>query len=660
VDDLKKLLEHARGASHAGRRHVFLGSPWSDGCDKTTVEPGNVFSPGVWTCGIGLWFDTGSGWRGVGELDDDAIEWGFDRAFTFAPVLVARYRPALSIGVEHECCQHAGPGSEGVDFHRCHVDGTGDCRIAVVITGVGPAGGRVHSLRWHADERRMVIDGAIHVDFETAPDAVEVDDAHDPAACLVFEPELGDAGAVEIAFKVSHRNLGKRWAEHLPLNATHEHLAVDAALELAREGWRTQVPAQVFAPDARIARCWNACAHHLLAAAECGAPRLGAVNYPSLWLRDAVAILRAFDLLGRHDLARTGNHYLATLYFGGGFGAEADAPGQGIWSLVRHALIGGDRDWLRRIFPHVRERTRWLDRMRTATDVIRVAAEGRHPGCVNSPGVNVLCLPAENGLIDGRMDWGRPRFYLNCWAAGGFRWAARAARELGEGALAETWEAAAAEVDALITEHLLADYGNDRDAAVAPYPSDALAEQRAVLATATAAWFRAHRIDAGGGRIREPLWPYFEIAQTHNALRCGLHEEAWRCLGGLLDDDADTYAWGEGRPGGSEHLPYRNDREGRGWLGDDAVAGNLPHGWAAAEMVACLREVFVREEHGELLLGPGVPPAWREPGSSFGVEDLPTDLGPVTYRVGFDDDGQPHLEEYDGPDRHRLALPSVS
>ena len=43
-----------REMSNRGDVHVFLGDPMSDACDKTTVEPGNVFSPGVWTCGVSV------------------------------------------------------------------------------------------------------------------------------------------------------------------------------------------------------------------------------------------------------------------------------------------------------------------------------------------------------------------------------------------------------------------------------------------------------------------------------------------------------------------------------------------------------------------------------------------------------------------------------
>ena len=43
-----------REMPNGGKTHLFLGDPMSAGLDKTVVEPGNAFSPGVWTLGVSL------------------------------------------------------------------------------------------------------------------------------------------------------------------------------------------------------------------------------------------------------------------------------------------------------------------------------------------------------------------------------------------------------------------------------------------------------------------------------------------------------------------------------------------------------------------------------------------------------------------------------
>ena len=74
---MQGVIESARKLRNRGKAIIFLGSPLSDGCDKTTVEPGNVYSPGVWTCGVSVWIETDDGLCTPDMLPDDGIEWTF-------------------------------------------------------------------------------------------------------------------------------------------------------------------------------------------------------------------------------------------------------------------------------------------------------------------------------------------------------------------------------------------------------------------------------------------------------------------------------------------------------------------------------------------------------------------------------------------------------
>jgi hypothetical protein len=436
--------------------------------------------------------------------------------------------------------------------------------------------------------------------------------------------------------------------------------SAEQAFARAQAEWVQALPARVFAPDPRIAAAWERSAFHVLAAMECGLPRISAVNYPIFWMRDCVLVLRALGLIGRADLARTGCDYMAPLYFSGGFGAESDAPGQGIWALTQHARLTRDDEWLRTVYPHVQHRVRLLMQMRRTKEPMRAMTENRHATGQFSPASTILCFPAQNGLIHGRMDWHSPDFFINCWAVCGMREAAWAAGRLGQPQEEAAFRAEAEDWTAALVEHLLPRYGNERDPVITPHPSGALSGHSDALRRRFADWFAANRFDAEGRRKREALWTYFEAAQIHNALLLGLTREAWVCLDGMLDDASRPYgvaAWTEGQPGGTEFLPYRNDPGARGWLDRRTAAGGaMPHNWTSAEVLCCLRTVFVREEGGGLALGLGVPPAWLTPGSRFGVRNMPTEHGPVSYTVTVDAGGTPRLE-YDGPPRGRLALP---
>ena len=195
---------------------------------------------------------------------------------------------------------------------------------------------------------------------------------------------------------------------------------------------------------------------------------------------------------------------------------------------------------------------------------------------------------------------------------------------------------------------------------MAPYPTQALSgpAYRERLRESFAPWYRQHRLDAQGARIREPLWTYFEAAQIHNALRLGMKEEAWVNLNGMLRDGCEPWgiaAWIEGSADGNESLPYANGASARGWLQvGRATGGNMPHGWTCGEMVALLRSVFVEEREGELVLGPGVPAAWLAPGSRFGARDLPTEHGVVSYELTVDAGGRRELR-YSGRTPYRCG-----
>lgn len=78
----------------------------------------------------------------------------------------------------------------------------------------------------------------------------------------------------------------------------------------------------------------------------------------------------------------------------------------------------------------------------------------------------------------------------------------------------------------------------------------------------------------------------------------------------------------------------------------------MPHNWTSAELINLIRDIFIVEEEGQLVLGKGVPESWLEPGSSFGVKDMPTDYGIVNYTVTVDSRGSINVN-YQGPQNYR-------
>lgn len=619
------LLALARRAPPAGDRHIFLGDPLGHAGDKTTVEPGNVTSPGVWSCGLALWVDDGTGWA----APDAAAAWRLD-----PPVVRAMWRTG-GLAVEHELAFHREPdAAAGCDLHRVRLSGAG--RIALVVRGPGPAGSAIAAPTWDAERNELCAGGATVVLTGARAEIIAGDE---PAAVLVRELPAG----ATLAFHVRHAGAPAPPAD---------------AWERCRAAWATAVPGRIHVPNARVERAWQLCAWHILAAMERGLPRIGAVNYPGFWLRDGVIILRALDLIGRHDLARVGCDWLAPIDFAGGFGAESDAPGEGAWALVGHAALCGDRAWLAANAPHIERRAELIARMRRTPVPLRAVAVDRMPRYLWDPRCDLLCEAGDEGLVRCRMDWHAPDFYGNAWCVAGLRAARTAAAWRGDAAAAQRWQGEADELEALVALRLLPAYGNERDPACAPWPTGCLADEPR-LATAHAAWFAAQRI-AGGTRRPERQWTYFEAAQAHNAMLLGRRDAAWTCLSGMLDDDPDVLACGEGPPAGHEMLPFGQPPQARGWL-DPARArhGNMPHNWTTAEILAQLRDMLVREDGDGLVIAAGVPRPWLTPGARLAADALPTAHGPVSVAIDVGRDGRIASEVRAAPGvRWRLDLPA--
>jgi hypothetical protein len=68
-------------------------------------------------------------------------------------------------------------------------------------------------------------------------------------------------------------------------------------------------------------------------------------------------------------------------------------------------------------------------------------------------------------------------------------------------------------------------------------------------------------------------------------------------------------------------------RTGGGCMGDGQ------HGWAAAEWVMMIRNLFVREERGRVLIGTGLLPEWLQSGDSLGFGPTPTPAGILSVRI---------------------------
>lgn len=351
-------------------------------------------------------------------------------------------------------------------------------------------------------------------------------------------------------------------------------------------------------------------------------------QYRGFWLRDGAYILAAYDSWGHHDVTRRLLEVYPRYQTAGGlfssYPGQFDGFGQALYILGRHALFTGDTEWARQaalpLFPPAFD---WLRRARAGDPFALM------------PATDVQ----DNEFIRGHYTG------HNLWALLGIRTAIRAATEAGAISDARIWRADYESLRAAFLERLAAaaggegpippgldtpggqDWGN----LIALYPTEVL-DPHDPRVTATLEKVRREKVQEGLMTYMGRLHHYLTVKEAQNYVARDEQELALERFYAILLHT------------GSAHEMFEWQAEP--W-GDRDVDGNFPpHGWGAAMFNLLLRNMLVMERGGGGGLGPrelhffsAISPAWAEPGSEIGILRAPTELGPVSFTLRFDEQG---------------------
>lgn len=340
------------------------------------------------------------------------------------------------------------------------------------------------------------------------------------------------------------------------------------------------------------------------------------LQYHSFFLRDAAIITQAYNLVGLHDLARQNLSFFGSWQRADGLfisrEGQYDGFGQALWALGQHSRRSGDRAFAASALTSVSRAMEWLRAARAADGL------GLMP-----PGD-----PRDNELVAGHLAGD------NFWALAGVEEAVAMARQAGREDEAARWSAelaglraaveratasAAAANGGAIPPALDAPGGQDWGNLWAAYPAQVLSPSDPRV-SATIARTRS--------RFREGLATYLDGRVLHHYLGFRvlqtelLRGEQRRVVRGLADALAHTTGTHAGWELGIR--PYS------GRSVDDNLA---PHGWWAAEYVALVRAMLVREEGDGLVLGSALPTGWLRPGRRIRVSGAPTLHGRVDFTL---------------------------
>jgi len=445
--------------------------------------------------------------------------------------------------------------------------------------------------------------------------------------------------------------------------------------KLAVEGMQPAFPASVNHLD----HLFRLCRANLLVLADQGQIHPGPTIYDSFWVRDSSIEGIACALAGDTSLPRTqfGTHYpdvfnrehrqWGPVNLRGFFGGEHekndhewDSNGQALWAIGRLDRILGAAEGfgLSLYWPYVLEGARWLRDNRSPFGLLPSGWSAEHIG-----------------------DKNQPHYWDDLWGLAGLWEAAQLATRIGAREIAEIWDAydslRRATADSIRWVLDQQRRQGHWETFVPTGPGDVGRLDSTVVGAV--AYFHPCRLYMGaklgadvdhafrmtletiwshfvdGGFRHDSAWnsygPYLTLQLAHAFLLLGDVERMDRLLAwsvgnagyaritrdsGLTGDfwEVALGAWNE-----QHAYPIAKDfaeMPERWWY-----MGDIPHGWACAELLLLLRDILFFEAAEDadphIYLAPGVMPHWVADGGSVTCNAAPTMFGgPLGYRLSHD------------------------
>jgi hypothetical protein len=456
-----------------------------------------------------------------------------------------------------------------------------------------------------------------------AADATDCLPDGDAAALLVYDLPLaaGETAVFHFAFPDTFGT------------AFPEIAGVDIEQRLAEtaEFWHGATnQARFDLPDGRISQARQASMGYLLLALDPKGPHPGPLAHDAVWVRDAAYIGLALLQMGYSDIvasfiptfveAQDENGRIPPII---GENApwdddEWDSQGQFIFLAYRYYQYTGDRDALVEWYPSLRQAAQFL---------VDLRAEYSEDATGPRQGI----LPPSKSVEDiGPPDW--HHYWDNWWAIVGLEKGALVAQELGfpddqAWMLAEAEdlrEATLASIVELKGENpaqipsaveSLTGSSNARGTVPVLWPVSILPEEEDLVERSFARYYEDWQAPSEGGfrHLGGHYWPYGGLELAHAYLRLGRTDLLHQVLAWTLNNETlpGTYAWAE------QVNPANNSFSG----------GDMPHAWAAADMITLIRKMVMTERDDTLLLFGGAGEWWFAAEHQIRVENAPTEFG---------------------------------
>ncbi len=307
-----------------------------------------------------------------------------------------------------------------------------------------------------------------------------------------------------------------------------------------------------------------------------------------------------------------------------------------IWLLYRYAVISGDKVWLQERWPYMEKAVAHIQELRRRTFT---NADVPYYGLI------------PPGLTDGGIGGVNPEYGGVFWSLIGLKTAIKAARYIGKSAVAEQWQQeydiflqyfqAAAERDMRRNErgfvylpmkmNVTGDIPDPQRGQgqmchlIFPGKVFGLEQPfiRGMLGIFDQNLVQGLVIDSGW--LKGGVWPFFAAHRGLAELWVGRPQRAVDALFAFADHATPTLNWVE------EQMPVVE--KGR-------IGGDQPQTNASAQIIRLLRHLLVFERGCNLEIFNGLPRTWLYPGARLHLNEIATELGPVSIEMTIDEDGQ--------------------
>jgi hypothetical protein len=571
--------------------HVPLGRPGAADFDKGWIEPGGSFSPSFNSFGVSFWVVDVEG----GPLaTSDSLPLDQTTARYLDPVGA---EPGIEVVTPFWRAEWRVAGGDGYDL-TLENRTPEERRIDIVIRSVGPAGGRLE--RAEVEGAMLRLPSGWTLEPTEGARAVRLG-VEDKSNWTHAEPDEANNRLVEDtdgwAFA---RIMGPKPGETV-------RFRLRRTTPLANPNLPVSPGPQLTGGDPDFMQALYSQIATLRIGLSDRQTRPGdPMNYPLQWLRDGAYVVVALARSGQVPLARELALAAAPNDFFGGFGAEADAPGLALWMLAEVAGLSTSTEFDEAIWSHVVRKVGLIETMLVSKgEIIRPFSGPLVPAHAWRPDAELIAGAARDGLIDGKMDWHRPIFFVNAVSHAGLIGAADIADRLGHQSDANAWRGRASVLAAAWNRALTdpaweAQVMNDRTAIAGLWVGE-IADPAAYAKLLDSRWpALLASFDRAGAQ--GPLWTYFTLAEAHQNLRLGYPDRAWKIINFFASHQPapGLYTFWEGA---GEENSFGLWARTRGWAQPPNVT---PHYWSAAEMLLLQLSMLAYRDGETLVIGAGI------------------------------------------------------